>query len=132
MSDEQLQIHLSGILIKSAKISMWCVRIGEDLYAASKIEKLQKWLMNPEAKIGAWIEVKWVESTGLNKAKDRVAKGFMDLLTGEFFRQNKKKFGQEINAWTGKKDDKYARIFKTVSELMLSKWQKRFEVNQRV
>jgi hypothetical protein len=129
---EELPIHPKGILIKSARIYMWCVRIEEDLYAASKIEKLLKWLSNPDAKVGAWIEVKWVESEGLNKTKDRKTKGFMDLLTGEFYKQDKNKFGREINAWTGKKAVEHSRIFKKVSELMLEKWQKRFEVDQRV
>ena len=131
LMENELPIYLEGILLKSARISMWCVRIENDLYAASKIEKLLKWLSNPTAKVGGWIEVKWTESTGLNKARERSTKGFMDLLTGEFYKQGKNKFGREINAWTGKKSEKDTHIFKVVAAHMLKKWQKRFEVDQR-
>jgi hypothetical protein len=126
-------IHTKGITILSARTSMWAVRVGDDLKSSASIKELAKYLANPEAKFGCWIEIRWVDQEAINKFKMHKKKGFIDLDTGEFFLAVKRDWSGE-NTWTGDKvTDCYEKlIVEEVAEHMMKKWQKRFEKEQRV
>jgi hypothetical protein len=126
-------IHTDGITILSARTSMWAVRIGDDLKSSASIKELVKYLANPEAKFGCWIDIRWVDQLAINKFKMHRKKGFIDLDTGEFFIAAKRDWSGE-NTWTGDKvvDENEKRIVDKVAAHMMEKWQKRFEKEQRI
>lgn len=112
---------------------MWAVRIGLDLKTSSAIKELAKYLANPEAKCGCWVEIRWIDQEAINKFKEHRKKGFIDLDTGEFFIGVKRDWSGQ-NTWSGEKvtDEKEKQVVDAAAAHMLKKWQKRFEKEQRI
>ena len=133
MSNEDLPIYTRGIFVKSAKYLMWSVRIDDKTYSSQVLKKLEKHLMNPNAKVGCWVNVRWEASEGLNKCKTGNRRVFIDLDTGGMYKSNTKVYEGE-NVWKCKKASSpiMKKIAKVVVDHMLEKWQKKFEKDQRV
>jgi hypothetical protein len=79
-----MKVHTSGIFVTSARHEMWCVKIGEQLFASSSIKRLQKKLTDPEAKVGCFASITYIILNGINRKKQATFKGFIDFETGEW------------------------------------------------
>lgn len=81
-----MDIFTEGILIKSVTLRMWSARIRDDLSCSASLAKIRKAMSNPEARPGALVSIKIIESTGINKCKDKEIVVWVDLETGKYGR----------------------------------------------
>ena len=128
MSEAELPLYDSGIIVMSAKSEMWCVKIGDHLKASSSFKNLQKYFINPKAQVGCFVKVKWLESRGINRCKFIERKIFVDLLTGVYC-ETTSRVWTDINLWESKsKQSKEAPIKKAIDHL-LHGWRVKFRKN---
>lgn len=69
---------------------MWCVRVGDTLIASNSIKKLDKYLGNPRARLGVWVEITWIEMKSINSYAHKRMTGFFDINEGEFYKSLRK------------------------------------------
>lgn len=112
---------------------MWCVRIGDQLMAATRIEELKQYLPNPASRFGVWLESKYVDAVGINSYTWTTLRGFVDLETGQFTKSTKKDY-TGINKFQAASDELpeiESEVIKKILEHMLTTWQKKFAREQR-
>ena len=116
-----------------ARAKMWCVRVGEELRASNTVENLRKYLSNPKARFGVWVEIKWLDMADINSYKNGRAIGFFDLDSGQFYKSLRKDYSA-VDKFVGdvhiSADEK--AVVDAIWEHMRERWRKKFKKDQQI
>lgn len=117
-------------MVLFARAKMWCVRTQDKLRASHSIDNLVSYLSDPEARLGVWVESKYIDVDDVNSYAWQTMKGFVDLDNGEFFKAGPSTAMNECD--TDGATDIEQEVIRIITEHMLEKWQKKFVRNQKI
>jgi len=124
------QVYTHGVMILFTRAKMWCVRTQGKLRASNSIDSLVSYLSDPEARLGVWVESKYIDVDDINSYTWQTMKGFVDLDSGEFFKAGYVTAMNEYDTNDATKTEQ--EVIKRITEHMLEKWQKKFVRNQKI
>ena len=80
MDLNDLPIYTAGIFVESAKFVRWGILVGQKIYTPIRTETAIRYMANPNARPGVWIDIKCTIITNINNTHKCVIYGFLNLV----------------------------------------------------
>jgi len=122
-----MEVYTKGVFVTSARFHFWSVRIDQTLYASHSIKVLQKRLSHPDAKVGCYVEIRYMIQTKINSAKRIKLFGHIDFNTGEFTESDKSDPSEPGKYGIIEPTQLPEEIIKVVVDQMVQGWKAKFQ-----
>jgi len=126
-----MEIYTQGIMITRAIVDMWGVMSSNGkIYASNQLRNLEKRIAEPDAQVGCWATITYIEHKNINSRRKHFIRIFVNLISGDYMGEgshhswdNNRVSVNDATPLAGTED----KIAKIVVPRYLKKWEKKLK-----